>query len=49
VILPARKNQDNPVYAMDLSSKWMMLVEKLIKKLEEFGLMENTIIVFTSD
>lgn len=47
-VLPARKYQDNPVYA-GLVEQMDDAVGEVIKKLEELGLMENTIIVFTSD
>lgn len=47
-VLPARKYQDNPVYA-GLIEQMDEAVGEVISKLEELGLMENTIIVFTSD
>ncbi len=47
-ILPARKHQDNPVYA-GLIEQMDDAVGAVISKLEALGLMENTIIVFTSD
>lgn len=47
-VLPARKYQDNPVYA-GLIEQMDEAVGTVISKLEELGLMDNTIIVFTSD
>lgn len=47
-VLPARKHQDNPVYA-GLIEQMDEAVGSVISKLEELGLMEKTIIVFTSD
>jgi arylsulfatase A-like enzyme len=47
-VLPARKQQDNPVYA-GLIEQMDEAVGAVISKLEELGLAENTIIVFTSD
>ena len=47
-VLPARKHQDNPVYA-GLIEQMDEAVGTVILKLEELELMENTIIVFTSD
>jgi len=47
-VLPVRKHQDNPVYA-GLIEQMDEAVGSVISKLEELGLMEKTIIVFTSD
>ncbi|MBN3520087.1 sulfatase [Algoriphagus lutimaris] len=47
-VLPARKYQDNPVYA-GLIEQMDEAVGSVVAKLEELGLAENTIIVFTSD
>lgn len=47
-VLPARKHQDNPVYA-GLIEQMDDAVGAVLTKLEELGLSENTIIVFTSD
>lgn len=47
-ILPARKTQDNPVYA-GLVEHMDDAVGLVLNKLKELGLMENTIIIFTSD
>ncbi len=46
--LPVRQNQDNPVYA-GLIKQMDDAVGILLNKLEELGLDDNTIIVFTSD
>lgn len=47
-ILPIRVEQDNPVYA-GLVEQMDIAVGVVLDKLEELGLAENTIIVFTSD
>lgn len=47
-VFPARKHQDNPVYA-GLIEQMDEAVGTVISKLEELGLAENTIVVFTSD
>lgn len=47
-VFPARKHQDNPVYA-GLIEQMDEAVGTVISKLEELGLSENTIVVFTSD
>ncbi|MBN3582981.1 sulfatase [Algoriphagus aestuarii] len=47
-VLPARRHQDNPVYA-GLIEQMDEAVGAVVGKLEELGLAENTIIVFTSD
>ncbi|MEN2281622.1 sulfatase [Algoriphagus sp. SE2] len=47
-VLPARKHQDNPVYA-GLIEQMDEAVGAVLSKLEELGLEENTIIMFTSD
>lgn len=47
-VLPARKHQDNPVYA-GLIEQMDEAVGAVLSNLEALGLMENTIIIFTSD
>ncbi|SHJ61962.1 Arylsulfatase A [Pseudozobellia thermophila] len=47
-VLPARKYQDNPVYA-GLIEQVDEAVGSVLKTLEELGLDKNTIVVFTSD
>lgn len=47
-VLPARKYQDNPVYA-GLIEQMDEAVGSVVAKLEELGMAENTIIIFTSD
>lgn len=46
--LPIRKYQDNPVYA-GLIEHMDDAVGQVLNKLEELGLAENTIVIFTSD
>lgn len=46
--LPVRQTQDNPVYA-GLIKQMDDAVGAVLDKLEELGLMENTLIVFTGD
>ncbi len=46
--LPTRMQQDNPVYA-GLIEHMDDAVGQVLKKLDELGLAENTIVVFTSD
>lgn len=46
--LPVRKKQDNPVYA-GLIKQMDNAVGEVLAKLEELGLNENTIVIFTSD
>ena len=47
-VLPIRVEQDNPVYA-GLIEQMDVAVGLVLNKLEELGLADNTIIVFTSD
>lgn len=47
-VLPIRQHQDNPVYG-GLVETMDNAVGIVLKRLEELGLAENTIIVFTSD
>ncbi|MFV0270067.1 MAG: sulfatase [Macellibacteroides fermentans] len=46
--LPVRQSQDNPIYA-GLIKQMDDAVGVVLDKLEELGLMENTLIIFTSD
>ena len=46
--LPIRQVQDNPVYA-GLVSDMDMAIGHVLNKLDELGLSENTIVIFTSD
>lgn len=46
--LPARQQQDNPVYA-GLIEHMDDAVGQVLDKLDELGLAENTIVIFTSD
>lgn len=47
-ILPARQSQDHPVYA-GLVEQMDEAVGIVLKKLKETGILDNTIVVFTSD
>lgn len=46
--LPVRQRQDNPIYA-GLIKQMDDAVGVVLDKLEELGLMENTLIIFTGD